>query len=37
MVKEGLMMASIGFLKAWESSDKANGAIRVASGLSGLV
>jgi hypothetical protein len=43
-VEEGLMMASIELVEAWVSldkadsvSDKANGVIRVTSGLSGLV
>jgi hypothetical protein len=43
-VEEGPMMASAKLLEAWVSSgkadlvsDKANGVIRVASGLSGLV
>jgi hypothetical protein len=43
-VEEGLMVASAELLEAWVSSgkansvsDKANGVIRVASGLSGLV
>jgi hypothetical protein len=43
-VEEGAMMASAELLEAWVSSgkadsvsDKANGVIRVASGLSGLV
>jgi hypothetical protein len=43
-VKEGLMMASVELLEAWVSSgktdsvsNKANGVIQVASGLSGLV
>jgi hypothetical protein len=43
-VEEGVMMASAELLEAWVSSgkadsvsDKANGVIRVASGLSGLV